>query len=195
MFFRPVSPEEVGKLCRDLDPSKGPGFDSIAPAMIRHVSDQMSVPLSRLINACIQAGYFPDFWKVARVTPIFKAGDPTSFGNYRPISVLPVFSKIFERIIQERLVSFLNGQGQLFNAQYGFCRGHSTSMAIIDLVENIRAAWERGEHCLGVFIDFSKAFDTVDHGILLAKMEHYGIRGTPKNLIGSYLSNRKQYVP
>ena len=100
MFFRLVSPEEVGKLCRDLDPSKGPGLDSIAPAMIRHVSDQMSVPLSRLINACIQAGYFPDFWKVARVTPILKAGDPTSFEDYRPISVLPVFSKIFECIIQ-----------------------------------------------------------------------------------------------
>ena len=194
MFFRPATPDQVRGLCRELDPSKGPGFDGVAPAMVRFISDPISVPLSRLINACIQAGYFPDFWKIARVVPIFKADDPTCFGNYRPVSVLPVFSKIFERIIQERLLSFLNSQDYLFNGQYGFRRGHSTSMAIIDLVENIKNAWERREHCLGVFIDFSKAFDTVDHEILIAKLDHYGVRGPPKNLIESYLSNRKQYV-
>ena len=75
MFFRPVTPDEVRGLCRELDPSKGPGFDGVAPAMVRFISGPISVPLSRLINACIQAGYFPDFWKIARVVPIFKADD------------------------------------------------------------------------------------------------------------------------
>ena len=105
-----------------------------------------------------------------------------------------VISKIFERVIQVRLLGFLDKQGSFLKSQYGFRRGHSTYMAILDMVENIRKAWEDGEYCLGVFIDFKKAFDTVDHSILLGKLEHLGIRGLPLELIRSYLSNRKQYV-
>ena len=152
------------------------------------------VPLSRLINVCLEAGHFPDFMKVARVTPVFKADDPTRFGNYRPISVLSVFSKVFERAIQGRILSFLGKSGRILSSQYGFRRAHSTDMAILDMVENIRAAWEKGESCLGIFVDFKKAFDTVDHSILLAKMEHIGIRGASLELMKSYLSNRRQYV-
>ena len=147
-----------------------------------------------LINKCLETGFYPDFLKVARVTPVFKAGDPAQLGNCRPISVLPAISKIFERIIQGRLLRFLKKQNSLLTSQYGFRRGHSTYMAILDMVENIRQAWEEGKHCLGVFIDFKKAFDTVDHSILLAKMEHLGIRGLPLELIKSYLSDRMQYV-
>ena len=128
------------------------------------------------------------------MTPVFKDGDPAVFGNYRPISVLPVVSKIFEKVMQSRLLSFLKKQGSILASQYGFRRGHSTYMAILDMVENIRQAWENNEHCLGVFIDFRKAFDTVDHSILIGKLEHLGIRGLPLELIKSYLSNRKQYV-
>ena len=177
-----------------LDGSKGTGHDGVSPSVLRFVSKEVSAPLSRLINACLEVGHFPDFLKLARVTPVFKAGDPTEFGNYRPISVLSVFSKIFERVIQGRLLGFLNRQGSILGTQYGFRRGHSTYMAILDMVENIRKAWENGEHCLGIFIDFKKAFDTVDHQILLGKMEHLGIRGVPLELIRSYLTNRKQYV-
>ena len=174
--------------------SKGPGHDDFSPSVLHWVSREISAPLSGLINACLGAGFFPDFLKVARITPIFKSGDPTQFGNYRPISVLSVFSKIFERVIQGRLLSFLNKQGHILSSQYGFRRGHSTYMAILDMVENIRNAWENGEHCLGIFIDFKKAFDTVDHSILLGKLYHLGIRGTPWELIRSYFSNRRQYV-
>ena len=194
VFMFPTSAGEIESLCLDLDPSKGPGHDEFSPLVVRHASSEISVPLSRLINVCLEAGYFPDFMKVAKVTPVFKADDPTQFGNYRPISVLSVFSKIFERVIQGRLLSFLNKGGQLLANQYGFRRGHSTDMAVMDMVENIRKAWEKGESCLGIFVDFKKAFDTVNHHILLAKMEHFGIRGAPLELIRSYLSNRRQYV-
>ena len=158
------------------------------------MSHELSVPLSKLINTCLDAGYFPDFLKIARVTPVFKNGDPTQFGNYRPIAVLSIVSKIFEKIIQIRLTDFLNKQGSIFEGQYGFRRGHSTHMAITDLVEKIRKAWQKGSHCLGVFIDFRKAFDTVNHQILITKMERLGIRGTVLKLFKSYLENRKQYV-
>ena len=193
-FFAPTTPGEMEFICQGLDASKGPGHDDISPAAVRHVSSELSGPLSRLVNACLEVGYFPDFLKVARVSPIFKSGDPAGFGNYRPISVLPVFSKIFERVVQERLLSFLKQQGSILDGQYGFRRGHSTYMAILDMVERIRQAWEDDEHCLGVFIDFSKAFDTVDHSILVSKLESLGIRGLPLELLRSYLSNRKQYV-
>ena len=194
VFFSPVSPLEIESICQALDPSKGPGHDGFSPAVLRFVSGEISGPLSRLINACLEAGHFPDFLKVARVTPVFKDGDPAQFGNYRPISVLPAISKVFERVIQVRLLSFLKRQGSILATQYGFRRGHSTYMAILDMVENVRKAWEDGDHSIGVFVDFRKAFDTVDHSILIGKLEHLGIRGLPLELIKSYLSNRKQYV-
>ena len=120
--------------------------------------------------------------------------DPSSPGNYRPISVLSVFSKIFERIIQQRILSFLKKQGSILGSQYGFRRGHSTFMAIMDMVENINESWENNEYCLGIFVDFKKAFDTVDFSILFAKLQNLGIRGLPLQLIKSYFHNRHQFV-
>ena len=190
----PTTPAEMEDICQGLDCSKGPGHDGFSPAVLCYVGAEISEPLSRLVNACLEVGHYPDFLKTARVTPVFKSGDPAQFGNYRPISVLSVLSKIFERVIQVRLLGFLKKQDSIIAGQYGFRRGHSTYMAILDMVENIRKAWENDEYCLGVFIDFRKAFDTVDHSILIGKMEHLGIRGLPLELIKSYLSYRKQYV-
>ena len=193
-FLTPTSPKEIEDLCHGLDPSKSAGHDGLTPNILRLLSYEFSIPLSNLINACIQVGYFPDPLKIARVTPVFKNGDPTQFGNYRPISVLPVVSKIFEKVIQIRLSAFLNKQGSIFEGQYGFRQGHSTYMAITDLVEKVRQAWHDGSHCSAVFIDFRKAFDTVNHKILISKLERLGVRGTVLELFKSYLENRKQYV-
>jgi hypothetical protein len=194
VFMWPTTPAEIASCCRDLDHSKGPGYDDFSPAIVKLMADEISVPLSGLVNACLEEGHFPDFLKVARITPVFKADDPTLFSNYRPISVLSVFSKIFERVIQNRLLGFFEARGHLLGGQYGFRCGHSTDMAIIDMVEKIRKAWDMGEHCMGIFVDLSKAFDTVDHCILLSKLEHAGVRGIPLELIRSYFRNRRQYV-
>ena len=139
-------------------------------------------------------GIFPDHLKIAKIVPIFKSGDASDFSNYRPISILPVFSKIYERIVYARLLNHLADNQFLHNLQFGFRSNHSTAHALIQLIDKISQAIDRKEFTVGVFIDLAKAFDTVNHSILLSKLEHYGVSGTPLSWFTSYLSSRKQYT-
>ena len=129
-----------------------------------------------------------------RICSLLKSGDKQNVSNYRPISLLPHFSKILENIFNNRLMNFLNSKNLLYLRQYGFRKNMSTSMAIMELVENITNAMDNGKLTIRVFIDLKKAFDTVDHSILVTKLDHYGIRGVAKQWLSSYLENRKQYV-
>ena len=194
LFLTPTTPQEIEELCLNLEPGKSMGWDGVSPRVIKGVARQLSGSLSRLYNCCMREGYYPTCFKVARVVPVFKAEDPTEFSNYRPVSVLPVLSQLFERVIRSRLLRFLDRNDVMIGGQYGFRPGHSTAMAVLDMVEKIRGAWDQGNAALGVLIDLKKAFDTVDHGVLLAKLKHYGVRGTALKLLESYLTDRAQYV-
>ena len=132
--------------------------------------------------------------KIAKVVPLFKSGDRHSFNNYRPISLLPQFSKVLEKIFYKRMVKFVEDKGIFHDNQFGFRSKRNTGQAILSLVEDVTDAIEKNSTTAGVFIDFKKAFDTVNHSILLEKLDHYGIRGIAYNWMSSYLCRRKQYV-
>ena len=124
---------------------------------------------------------------MANVIPIFKAGEATKLGNYRPVSLLTTISKIFERVFYSSLSNFLSDQKILIEFQFGFKKEHTTSMAILALLDQVISAMERGEYTVGIFLDFSKAFDTVNHKILLQKVDDYGVRGTSNKWVKDYL--------
>ena len=146
-----------------------------------------------VFNLSIVKGIFPDDLKIARVTPVFKGGHE-DLENYRPISILPCFPKILERIMYNRLYNHLIKNNILYSKQFGFQRRHSTEYAIIQLIDQINNSFENNEFTIGVFIDPSKAFDTVDHRILLKKLTHYGVNGNNICWFESYLTNRKQFL-
>ena len=139
-------------------------------------------------------GFFPDELKIARVIPLFKPGNRNLMSNYRPLSILPTLSKIFEKLIHVRIYQFLDGNQVLYNHQLGFRKAHSTVHAVQTAIYSVTKALDTSYQCMGIFIDFSKASDTIKHNILLHKLYHYGVRGITHKLISSYLSNRKQFV-
>ena len=162
--------------------------------VIKRSSHVISPVLSKYYNILMQAGIFPDALKIGKITPIFKKGDSELIENYRPISTLPVFGKIFEKVIYSRLYSFLTSQNTLYENQFGLRKSHSTSHAINYSVSHIKRELEKKNYVLGIFIDLSKAFDTIDHKQMIYKLNHYGIRGTTNDLLKSYLTNRFQYT-
>ena len=142
----------------------------------------------------LNTGIFPDELKIAKVIPLFKKDDPTLLKNYRPISLLSTIAKVMEKIIFTQLSSYFNEHKLIFDNQYGFRPKHSTEYAALELVDRIITQMDKKETPINIFLDLSKAFDTIDHTILLAKLRYYGIHDTALLLLKSYLNNRKQYV-
>ena len=148
----------------------------------------------RIFNLAISTGVYPTNLKIAKVIPIFKKGDPTSVNNYRPISILSTINKIFEKILYARLTKYIDDFQLLYKYQFGFRKNHSTEHALIEITDQIKLSMNNNQITCGIFVDLSKAFDTVNHHMLLDKLENLGIRGKALELFRSYLSGRKQYV-
>ena len=192
--FFPTHSNEIINIVHSFKNKKSFGFDNIPVYIMKSSIYCIAEPISAIINSSMNTGVFPDILKIAKVCPVFKNGEKSDFQNYRPISVLPSFSKFFEKVVHNRLLSYLDSNNILCRNQYGFRRNHSTYMALIDMYDQISASADKNEFSIGVFIDLSKAFDTLDHTILLRKLEYYGIRGIAFEWFKSYLSNRKQCV-
>ena len=174
--------------------NKSPGYDEINNKILKLSAKEISKPLTHMFNLSFENGIFPNSLKLAIVMPIFKSDDNKKFKNYRPISVLSCFSKVLERLMYNRLINYIDKNGILSKHQYGFRKNRSTEFVIIELIDKITKGIDEGKYTLGVFLDLSKAFDTLDHRILTKKLEHYGIRGTCLKWFESYLENRKQIV-
>ena len=174
--------------------NSSPGYDNLSPSIL-----QLSLPLlcpllTHICNLSLSEGIFPDELKLANVIPIFKSGDHEIFNNYRPVSILCTISKVFEKIMYSRLPNYLDHYKVIFSYQSGFRKSHSTYMVFMVLIDKLTRAIDDGKFVVGILLEFSKAFDTMDHDISLTKLSHYGIRGVPLMWSQSYLSNRQQFV-
>ena len=193
IFIPIITEHEIILVIKSLNNSS-PGYDELPSSVMKQCLDLYITPLTYLINLSICEGSFPDGLKLAKVLPIYKSEDEQLVQNYRPISVLPFFSKIFEKLVSNYLIDFIDNHSILYNKQFGFRKFHSTSHAIITLVEKISKALDTGKIVVGVFLDLKKAFDTVDHSILLKKLYVLGVRGNIYEWFKSYLQNRTQFV-
>ena len=192
-IFFSCEPSEVECLISSLEISKASGPYSIPVNVLHMLKRDISIPLSKIFNLSMKTGTHPDCLKLAMVIPIHKKESKLEVSNYR-ISLLSNINKLLEKIVHERTYSFLEKFGCLYKHQYGFRKSHSTNHALIEITEKIRKALDSGKFACGIFVYLQKAFDTVNHEILLKKLEHYGIRGTSNSWFKSYLNNRKQLV-
>ena len=194
MFFEPASVEEVSNLINALKPKNSSGYDDISNRLLKELHPVIIEPLTDIINRSLHQGTFPDDMKQSDTIPLYKAKERYYTTNYRPISLLLTMSKILEKIVYKRTVKFLNCNNIICNSQYGFREKHSCTDAVMELTTEILKAKEHNLKTASVFLDLSKAFDTLDPKILLQKLEIYGIRGTVLNWFESYLTNRQLRV-
>ena len=188
-----MSPDECIKIISSLNNTTY-GINNISTKLLKSIQDFIAVPLCELINSSFSTGVFPNILKRACVTPIFKNGDRNMINNFRPISVLPVMSKVVEKCMYERLNNYFTKLGIISSKQFGFMRGKSCFDAISNLLEYIYSALNDKKHVVSLFIDLKKAYDTVNHQLLINKLHSCGIRGVVLSWFESYLENRMQNV-
>ena len=192
--FDQVTHNTVSKIIDSLKPKTSTGYDGLSGKILKKIKVPLIEPLTFLINQSLNSGIFPDKLKIAKILPIYKKDNEHSLNNYRPISLLPVISKIFEKVIFQQLHKFFKDNDVYFNHQYGFRESHSTEQAAMELIDRVILQLDNKNLPLTLFMDLSKAFDTINHDILLHKLNYYGIHDKPFSLLKSYLTNRKQYV-
>lgn len=193
-FFHPTTEREIEKLILKLKAKDSKGYDGITNKMLKAIYTSILPALNIIFNKSLCNGEFPHDMKLAIVKPLYKAKNKSEISNYRPISLLPVISKVLEKLVHIRIMKFLERHKILYEGQYGFRKLRNTSDAILDLTGNILDGFNKGMYTLGLFLDMTKAFDCINHQSLFCKLDSYGIRGIPLNWIKSYLSNRSLKV-
>lgn len=194
MSMKLTTPLEVMSTIKSLKSKNSSGYDNISTNLIKQCSSEFSDILSYLCNQSFISGTVPEWLKYAEVKPLYKKGDKEIPSNFRPISLLPAFSKILEKIMYSRLLEHLTTNEILSASQFGFLKGSDIEKAIYTYSENVLNALDNKLQATGIFCDLSKAFDCVNHNILLSKLEYYGVTGTAAEWFKSYVSNRKQRV-
>jgi exonuclease III len=192
MFLNPITDGEVFNIVKSLKNTNACGIDDISTEIIKVVGLFLSYPLAHIINLSFSQSYFPQELKMAKIKPLFKKGDPCDPGNYRPIAIVPILSKIVEKAFCVRLMDFITRHNILHTNQYGFREGYNTELACFDFVKYVTESINNKIPVMSIFLDMTKAFDLVDHSKLLDKLDSYGVRGQANDWLQSYLSNRKQ---
>ena len=188
--------EEILSFVRNLNPNKSRGSDGISGKMLFLCDDSVCLPLQIIFKNILSSSIYPDLWKLANVSPIFKKGDKQLIKNYRPISLLPICGKIFEKLIFSHLYSYLHTNNLITQNQSGFRPGDSSTNQLLYLVDEIHQAFDCTEsfEVRAVFLDISKAFDKVWHEGLVSKLEQNGVSGSLLIIFQNYLNNRKKRV-
>ena len=192
--FQHISAEDILKIIKSLKSKSSKSHDNMSSILLKQIKNHIAEPLTIIINKTIDSGIFPDKLKIARVLPIYKKDNNSLLENYRPISILPAISKIFEKVILIQINQYFSNNNLYYSSQYGFRQSHSTELAVLEIVDKIAYQMDQDNIPLNIYIDLSKAFDTIDHKILLHKLKYYGLNANSSKLIENYLTNRKQYV-
>ena len=194
LCLSPVTEDEIEEEIAKLNVSKAVGPSSIPIFILKILKCELSGPLQTIFNTSFLTGIVPEKFKMARVIPVFKKGSQTTLNNYRPILLLSIFNKLLEKLMYKRIVDFLDKTQLIYSKQFGFRSHYSTEHAVLSIIDQVQLAIEDHDYSCGIFLDFSKAFDTVNHQILLTKLDYFGIRGVVKDWFTSYLRNRTQFV-
>ena len=191
-----INDDIILKLIRELDENKAHGHDAVSIRMLKICDESIIKPLEMIYTNCLENGVFPDSWKKANIIPVHKKGDKCLITNYRPVSLLPICSKIFEKLIYNSLYKFLEDRNLLNPNQSGFRSGDSCINQLISITHDIYTAFDANPslEVRGIFLDISKAFDRVWHDCLIMKLLSYGVKGKLIELIKKFLSNRYQRV-
>ena len=190
IFMEPCNEVELSNILSSLKSKTSSGYDSISNKLLKTVGDTLLKPLCYIFNESLRLGCFPDAMKNAIVFPLHKGRWLFLANNYRPISLLITLSKLLEKLVYKRVYDFLDRNKQFYKSQYGFRSKHSCEHAITELLGNILKGFESNKHTIAIYLDLSKAFDTLNHDILLSKLDRYGIRGICLEWFRSYLTNR-----
>ena len=194
LFFTPSTSEEIKKIITGLPSKRSCGSDNISNVLLKELVPNLSAPLSMIINQSMCTGVFPDLMKLAEVVPLYKGKSRESETNYRPISLLTTMSKVMEKVVYKRVYRFLTDTGQICEMQYGFRSNHSCEHAIAQVVGSVLKNMETNKSTIAVMLDLSKAFDTIEHSIMIKKLELFGVHGVCLEWFRSYLKDRQMRV-